>query len=261
MHKWYVLFKQITVVDIVDLILVTYIIYKVFFLLRKTKAFNVLWGIAILGAFYYIARIANLWTLEFLLRYFFSVLPLGIIVIFQSEIRDALAMFAQPSLRYSLTKKSFLDESIDEIVKASFFLAKKSTGALIVLERNDSLRQYIETGIKVEANVSFYLLVAIFNPKSPLHDGAVIIRGDRIVSASSFLPLSQSSSLPTELGTRHRAAIGITEETDAVVVVVSEERETVSLAVRGALEENLDIHSLRNHLLNLLTIDKKDDKR
>ncbi len=231
----------------IDILLVAIVFYNILLLIRGTRAVQMLYGMILLGAVYYVARLTQLTTLQTILETFLILLPFVVVVLFQQEIRRALARFGRnPLWRFTGHQKG--EASFQDIVLAATHLSSKEIGALIVIERTEALKSFSENGIALDANVSYDLLVNIFNPDSPLHDGAVIIQGEKIVAAACFLPLTLSSGLSTEFGTRHRAAIGISNETDALAVVVSEETGTISVAFDGKLERNLDAKNLRNTL-------------
>jgi len=239
--------EQITWRDLLDIALVAVVFYNLLLLVRGTRAVQVLVGLAFVGGIYWASRVAELATLETILRNLLIFLPFAVIVLFQHEIRRALATFGRNPL-IAFGSHQFTENTIHEVVLAASALSAKKTGALIVLQRLEGLRNYAENGIQIDARVSYDLLVNIFRPGTPLHDGAVIIHDDRIAAAACFLPVALDSELSTELGTRHRAALGISEETDAIAVVVSEETGAISLAVAGRLIKNLDSKALRNRL-------------
>ena len=240
---------QITWSDLADILLVTILIYTLLILLRGTRAMQMLWGLLVLVGVYLAAAGTGLVTLTSILGHTLAVLPIAIIVLFQQEIRRMLTAFGSTGwLR--LGQPSGEDPVLlNELAIAAQALAAKRIGALIAIERTDSLASWAETGIPLEARFSYDLLLNIFIPGTPLHDGAVIIRGDRIQAASCFLPLTTGHNLSSELGTRHRAAVGLSEETDALVIVVSEETGTISLAVEQQLMRPLDETTLRNALV------------
>jgi diadenylate cyclase len=218
---------------------------------------------AILGLLYWLAVAQDLSTLEFVLRSAVLYIGVAIIVLFQSEIRSALIYFGN-RLRvpfFQRPRRQLGETLYDEIVLAATTLASAKTGALLVIERNVGLRNYIDAGVLLDAKLSYDLLVTIFSPDTPLHDGAVIIQRDRIAGASCFLPLTKNPSVSRELGTRHRAAIGITEDTDAVSIVVSEETGLISFIDSGEVKRNLDTNQLRVALLNALSLPVKEWKR
>jgi diadenylate cyclase len=207
-------------------------------------------GVAALGLAFYFARLGELRTLNWLLSTALPYVVFALIVVFQSEIRHALANLGS---RISLMRaSSSVADVYDDIVLAANLFSQNQTGALIVIEREIGLRTYIESGVALDARLSYDLLATVFRPSAPLHDGAVIVQRDRIAAAACFLPLSMNPVLSTQLGTRHRAAIGITEETDAVAVIISEETGTISMAVAGSIERDLTVDRLRERLSALL---------
>jgi diadenylate cyclase len=239
---------QVNLADIVDILVVTILLYALLVLLRGTRAMQMLWGIVIIGMLYAFSRALDLITLSTILGNLLAFLPIAIIVLFQREIRSMLAAFGSRTL---LRWRSGQDEGaapLNELALAVQALASKRIGALIAIERKDSLATWADTGIPLDAKFSYDLMLNIFIPGTPLHDGAVVLRSSEIVAASCFLPLTTRHRLSSELGTRHRAAIGLTEETDALVIVVSEETGTISLAVEEQLLRPLDETTLRNAL-------------
>jgi diadenylate cyclase len=239
---------SIGIADLVDILTVAILIYALLVLLRGSRAMQMLWGILIIAALYFVATTFKLITLSNILGNLLAFLPIAIIVLFQQEIRRMLTAFGSTAwFRWELGQ----DEGpvmLNELALAVQALASKRIGALIAIERRDSLAAWADTGIPLEARFSYDLILNIFIPGTPLHDGAVIIRGERIVAASCFLPLTTRHELSSELGTRHRAAIGLSEESDALVIVVSEETGTISLAVEHQLLRPLDETTLRNAL-------------
>jgi diadenylate cyclase len=232
-------------------------------LLRGTRAVPTVVGMVILALLYWMAVAQDLATLEFVLRSAVLYIGVAIIVLFQSEIRQALIYFGNrlriPVLR---RQRGQLGETIyDEIVLAATTLSSEKIGALIVVERNVGLRNLIDAGVSIDAKLSYDLLVTIFNPTTPLHDGAVIIQNERIAAASVFLPLTKNPSVSRELGTRHRAAIGVTEGSDAVSVVVSEETGLITFVESGEVKRNLDTTALRLLLLGAMEIPVVEKKR
>jgi len=248
---------------VLDISLVFIIVYVVLKLLRGTRAVPTVVGIIILALLYWFAVAQDLATLEFVLRSAVLYIGVAIIVLFQSEIRQALIYFGN-RLRFPVLRRQRgqLGETIyDEIVLAATTLSSEKIGALIVVERNVGLRNFIDAGVSLDAKLSYDLLVTIFNPSTPLHDGAVIIQGERIAAASVFLPLTKNPSISRDLGTRHRAAIGITEGTDAVSVVVSEQTGLITFVESGQVKRNLDTTALRSLLLNAMEIPANKKKR
>src|SRR5881397_2463445 len=231
-----------TLRNVLDIALVFAIVYVVLKLLRGTRAVPTVVGMVLIGLLYWFAAIYELSTLEFVLRYAVGFIGIAIIVLFQSEIRQALIYFAS-RLRFPILKRQrgqFGGSVYDEIVLAVTTLASEKTGALIVVERSIGLRNFIDSGVQLDANISYDLLVTIFNPATPLHDGAVVIQNERLAAASVFLPLTKNPEVSRELGTRHRAAIGITEGSDAISLVVSEETGLITYVEAGVVRRNLD---------------------
>ncbi|MGD0467912.1 MAG: diadenylate cyclase CdaA [Terriglobales bacterium] len=242
--------SAISVISILDIVLVAILIYQFLSLVRGTRAAPMLIGVATLGLAFYFARLGELRTLNWLLSTLLPYVVFALIVVFQSEIRHALANLGS---RISLMRSSSsVADVYDDIVLAANLFSQNQTGALIVIEREIGLRTYIESGVSLDARLSYDLLATIFRPSAPLHDGAVIVQRDRIAAAACFLPLSMNPVLSTQLGTRHRAAIGITEETDAVAVIISEETGAISMAVAGSIERELTVERLRERLSALL---------
>ncbi len=238
--------------DLIDILLVTLLIYTLLMLLRGTRAMQMLWGILVLLGIYVLAGSFGLVTLSSILSHTLAVLPIAIIVLFQQEIRRMLAAFGPTAWLHLGTDHSDFGLLINELALAVQALASKKIGALIAIERSDSLAQWAETGIPLESRFSYDLLLNIFIPGTPLHDGAVILRGERILAASCFLPLSSSHKISSELGTRHRAALGLSEESDALIIVVSEETGTISLAIDQQLIRPLDETTLRHALVEYM---------
>ena len=240
--------------DALDVLLVAVVIYNLLLLIRGTRAVQIVYGILLLFAVYYLARIGNLLTLETALSAFLTFLPFAIIVLFQDEIRRALAQFGSKPI-WGIGSHQRVESVFNEIVLAATAMSARRMGALIVIERMEGLKNFVENGIRLDAIVSYDLLLNVFNPHTALHDGAVVVQGDRVAAASCYLPLTRTAALSKEYGTRHRAALGISEETDAVAVVVSEETGRVSVAHQGQLLRDLDSNALRNTLYKLLITD------
>jgi diadenylate cyclase len=249
--------------NVIDITLVFIIVYVVLKLLRGTRAVPTVVGMVLLGLLYWLASTEGLSTLEFVLRYAVVYIGIAIIVLFQSEIRQALIFFAN-RLRFPILKRQrgqFGGSVYDEIVLAVTTLASEKTGALIVIERNIGLRNFIDAGVQLDARLSYDLLVTIFNPATPLHDGAVIIQNEKLAAAAVFLPLTKNPEISRELGTRHRAAIGITEGSDAISLVVSEETGLITYVEAGEVWRNLDPGSLRKLLLDAMEIPLVEKRR
>jgi diadenylate cyclase len=240
----------VSVISVIDILLVAFIIYEFLALVRGTRAALMLAGVAVLGLAFYFSRLGELVTLNWLISTLLPYAVFALIVVFAAEIRQALARLGR-SLTLSRAQASEAD-AYDDIVLAANLFAQNQTGALIVIEREVGLRTYVESGVPLDAHLSYDLLATIFRPSAPLHDGAVIIQNDRIAAAACFLPLSMNPVLSTQMGTRHRAGIGVTEETDAIAVVVSEETGAISLAVGGKIERDITVEQLRERLGQLL---------
>jgi diadenylate cyclase len=232
---------------LLDILVVTFVIYHLLVFIKGTRAVQMVVGLALIVAFFYFARYAHLTTATWMLTNVLPYFIFAIIVIFQHEIRRALARFGQTPL-FAGFSSIHRNEFYDEIILAVTTLASNQTGALIVIERDIGLKTYIESGIALDAALSYDLLVTVFNPAVPLHDGAVIVQNGRVAAAACFLPLTVKPRLSKELGTRHRAAIGVTEETDAVAIIVSEETAAISFAHDGEMERYLDPDTLRLRL-------------
>jgi diadenylate cyclase len=239
-----------SVISIIDILLVAIIIYGFLALVKGTRASLMLVGVAALGLAFYFSRLGNLAALNWLISTLLPYTVFALIVVFAAEIRQALARLGR-GLTLSRAAGSEAD-AYDDIVLAANLFCQNQTGALIIIEREIGLRTYIESGVPLDARLSYDLLATIFRPSAPLHDGAVIIQYDRIAAAACFLPLSMNPVLSTQLGTRHRAGIGVTEETDAIAVIVSEETGSISMAVSGKIERDLSVEQLRDRLGELL---------
>lgn len=242
---------QLSVSSIADILVVAFLIYEFLKLIKGTRAIPMLSAVILLAAAFWLAHVEQLRTVDWLITTLFPYAIFALIVVFGSEIRHALARLG---LRLSPTRGGAFHstDSYEDIVLAAEHFSQAGTGALIVIERELGLRTFIESGVPLDANLSFDLLVTIFRPSAPLHDGAVIVQKGRIAAAACFLPLSMNPVLSTQFGTRHRAAIGITEETDAISVVVSEENGAISVASSGAIERDITVEYLRERLSELL---------
>lgn len=239
--------------DTLDIILVAFIIYYVLRLLEGTRALQVLLGFVLLIVLYYVSQ-RGLFTLNWILGQFLGSIIIIVVILFQNDIRRGLAAIGRRPFLLKMSPGKSKELFTEEIVKAASYMANRHIGALMAIERVNSLSDFVEIGMRIDALVSRELIISIFNPSSPLHDGGIIIVGNRILSAGSFFPLATDPDLERDLGTRHRAAIGLSLETDAIVIVVSEETGIVSLAVGGEIKRSLDATSLQNQLLDLLGI-------
>ncbi len=236
--------------DTVDIALVYYLFYRLLLLIKGTRAFQMLIGIGLIVLVLIASQTFEFYTLDWIIHSFWSQIVLAVVILFQPEIRRTLARVGERHLFRSLSPVEG-SKFIEEAVKAAVSMANKRIGALIVLERDTDLSTIVEMGTELDAKVTKELLVSIFLPYSPIHDGAAIIRNGRLVAAGCFLPLTLSSNLSKALGTRHRAAVGLTEEADAVVVVVSEETGEISVVRGGSIEHNADAPALRKTLSDI----------
>lgn len=248
--------------NLADIVLVFLLVYAVLKLLRGTRAAPMTAGIAAIVFLYWLSIKQDLTTLEFVLRNGLLYIGIAIIVLFQSEIRQGLISFGN-RFRMPFTRAhrgQFGEGVYDEVVLAATTLASTKTGALIVIEKNVGLKNVTDGGVQLDAELSYDLLVSVFNPASPLHDGAIVIRRHRIAAASCFLPLTLNPRLSKELGTRHRAALGVTEDTDAVAVVVSEETGLISFVKSGDIKRGLDATKLRIAIFEALGVAPRKEK-
>src|SRR4030066_593468 len=247
--------KQIRWQDILDILLVAIILYSVLLIIKGTRALKILIGLMILLIAFLLSGYIGLYTMDWLIQSLWAQIVLALVILFQPEIRRALAQMGEARFLPSLTSAEEL-RSLEEIVRAAVALANRKIGALFVIERETNLEDFIEVGTPLDAKVSHELLLSIFHPTSPIHDGAVVIRGNRIIAAGCFLPLSLSAAISKTYGTRHRAGIGLSEETDAIVIIISEETGSIATVMGGKLEENMDMGSLRNFLTEIFASPK-----
>jgi diadenylate cyclase len=240
--------------DVLDILIVAILIYEFLKLIKGTRAVQMAVGTLFIVTLFYVSQLAPLQTVNWLIRNLLVYVAFAAIVIFQSDIRRALARLGQaPFFRYFYRQQS-AGETIEEIVVAATMLAAQKIGAIVAIEREIGLRNYIESGIPIDATLTYDLLVTIFQPKSPLHDGAVILQEDRVAAAACFLPLTVNPRIGRELGTRHRAAIGLTEESDAAAIVVSEQTGQISLSLDGNIQRGLSPDELRERLRSLVLL-------
>ena len=255
--------------DIVEIFILTFLFYEILVWIKNTRAWALLKGVLVIAVFVLIAALFRMNTIVWIVTNVFNIAAIAIVVMLQPELRKAMEELGQKNLFVSIfpldSNKSeegrFSDRTINEIVKASIEMGKVKTGALIVIEQEQPLGEFERTGIDVDAIVSSQLLINIFEHNTPLHDGAVIVRGNRVVSATCYLPLSDNMALSKELGTRHRAGVGISEVTDSLTVIVSEENGKISVAYNGQLERGLDAERLRVRLSDIQNKPVEDKKR
>jgi diadenylate cyclase len=248
-----IIFEQLRFFDIVDMLLVWIVVYRVLLLIKQTRAVQILSGMGILAIAYVLSIWGELYTLNWLLDIFFNNLFVIVVILFQGEIRRALVHIGRNPF---FVEVSAVEEThvVEEITKGARQICKYGYGALIVIEREVGLEDFLEVGTPLDSEVKAEVLTSLFLPEGPLHDGAVVMRGGRIHWAGCLLPLSKNPNISRYLGTRHRAALGLSEETDAIVIVVSEERKHVSIAINGELKRDLTINELRETLYELLSL-------
>ena len=253
---------SIGVTDVIEMLIIAYLIYRLLVWVKNTRTWFLIKGLVALGAFYLVARLLGFNTILYIVNRALDILLIALIVVFQPELRKALEQLGHGSFFNVFRNSVFSDnygfdsQTVKELVDATYDLAGDRTGALIVVEKNVPLEDYINTGIKVDAILTSQLLINIFEHNTPLHDGAVIVRGNRVAAATCYLPLSANPNISKAYGTRHRAAVGISEATDSLTIVVSEETGRVSLAEGGELKENIGREELFEVLSSLYTVEE-----
>ncbi|MEW5952162.1 MAG: diadenylate cyclase CdaA [Bacillota bacterium] len=254
--------REFNILSVIDIIIVAFVLYRLVLLIKGTRAVQLIKGLVVLLVATAVSNWLNLNTLYWLLSQAWLALVVALPIVFQPELRRALEKLGGGKFFNPLTQMTDIDRTrlVDEVIRAAGAMAVNRVGALIVLERNTGLEEFIDTGTRLDAMVSAELLVNIFVPKTPLHDGAVIIRGDRVAAAACVLPLSPSPYIDRNLGTRHRAGLGITEESDALALIVSEETGAITLAGEGILTRNMDEAALRDRLIKALQQEKPQNK-
>ena len=245
------------ILDTLDIIIVALIIYYLLTMIEGTRAVQILFGLAAVFLLFLLSQQWELFTLSWFLGHFLGSIILIVVILFQHDIRKALAGIGKNPFLIQISPGKSEKHVVDEIVKATSFLSNRHIGALVAIEGENSLADFVEIGMRIDAWVSTELIISIFNPSSPLHDGGMIIGNNKILSAGSFFPIATDPDLERELGTRHRAAIGLSRETDAIVIVVSEETGTISLAYQGELNRGLDATYLSTRLHDLLRVKKQ----
>lgn len=250
--------NRVDITDIIEILVISFLIYHLMVWVKNTKAWSLFKGVIVILIFVMIAALFDMTTILWIVNNVLSIAVIGVVIVLQPELRRALEQLGQKNIFSNILLINntgedgrFSDKTLNEIVRACYAMGKVKTGALIVIERNQSLVEYERTGIAVDGIVTSQLLINIFEHNTPLHDGAVIVRGDRITSATCYLPLSDNGSLSKELGTRHRAGVGISETTDALTIIVSEETGRVSVTQDGELYRNIDADELKNKLIVL----------
>ncbi|MCR5746520.1 MAG: diadenylate cyclase CdaA [Lachnospiraceae bacterium] len=254
--------------DYLEILIIAFLVYEIMIWLRDTRAWSLMRGIVVIIVFVLLAYLMQMTTILWIVRNGISVLLMALLISFQPELRRALDYLGRKNFLMSFltfnnssVNERFSDKTINEIVKACYEMGRARTGALIVMKQNDPLAEYVRTGIEVDAIVTSQLLINIFEHNTPLHDGAVVVEGDRVVAATCYLPLSDNMELSKELGTRHRAGVGISEATDSLTIIVSEESGRVSIAMGGTLIRNVDQDKLREELVKLQNKIIVDDKK
>ena len=264
----YIFRMPVGIIDIIEIILLSFLVYTILVWIKNTRAWTLLKGIIFLGFFVALIYLFHMDTLIFIINKGLNIAIIAAIIIFQPELRKALEILGEKMFLVNIfgsgnekdVEQRCSDKTVNELVRATVEMAKVKTGALIVLEQNETLEEYERTGIDLDALVSSQLLINIFEHNTPLHDGAVIIKGDKIRSATCYLPLSENISLSKALGTRHRAGVGISEVTDSVTIIVSKETGKISIAQRGRLRHNVQEEELRTCLValqNKVSVTKK----
>lgn len=269
--KNFISFDSIPVMGITDyleILIIAFLVYEVMLWLRDTRAWSLMRGIVVIIVFVLLAYLLQMTTILWIVRNGISVLLMALLICFQPELRRALDNLGRKNFIMSFltfnnsnVNERFSDKTINEIIKACYEMGRARTGALIVMKQNDPLSEYVRTGIEVDAIVTSQLLINIFEHNTPLHDGAVVVEGDRVVAATCYLPLSDNMELSKELGTRHRAGVGISEATDSLTIIVSEETGRVSIAYGGNLIRNVDQDKLREELVRLQNKTVIDDRK
>ncbi|MCR5100512.1 MAG: diadenylate cyclase CdaA [Butyrivibrio sp.] len=253
--------------DVVEILIIAFLIYHIMVWARNTRLWSLLRGVIVIAVFIILAALFQMSTILWIVQNVFGIAVIAIVVILQPELRKALEQLGNRNLFLGMLnigdagrgEGRFSDKTINEITRACVEMAKVRTGALIVIEQNNSLHEFVRTGIDVDAIVTSQLLINIFEHNTPLHDGAVLIRGDRIISATCYLPLSDNTDIGKELGTRHRAGVGVSEVTDSLTIIVSEETGKISIAYNGTLERAVDSDRLKERLR--IIQDKPDEEK
>ena len=262
-RSWLSLLSRISLTNILEIIIISFVVYEILYWVKNTRAWTVLKGLVVICLFALVAAILHLTTILWILENITGIAVTALLIIFQPELRKALEQLGSQNFFSNLLsfddgreKQVFSDKTINELVRATFEMAKVKTGALMVIERETSLKEIERTGIEINGLVTSQLLINIFEHNTPLHDGAVVIRGNRVAAATCYLPLSDNMTISKDLGTRHRAAVGVSESTDSLTIVVSEETGRVSVAEDGTLTKAADADALRQ----MLSVLKKEEE-
>jgi diadenylate cyclase len=240
-------FLKIGIIDLLDILIVSYIIYKIYLIVRRTRAVQMITGLVFILIVWLIAQILDMQEMQWIFRHLSTVWLVAFVILFQPELRRILTLMGQSRI-FRFFSKEQPDVIIEEVARAAVELSRRGYGGLIVLARETGLKTIVETGVKIQSLVTAQLIVSLFNPRSPLHDGAIVIQNDAIQAVKCILPLSRNPRLEFKLGTRHLAAIGMSEESDALIVVVSEETGSISIVENGEIISDVDYDTLRKHL-------------
>ena len=253
--SWLSLLSRISLTNILEIVIISFVVYEILYWVKNTRAWTVLKGLVVICLFALVAAVLHLTTILWILENITGIAVTALLIIFQPELRKALEQLGSQKIISSIlsfddgkVERGFTEKTVNELVRATFEMAKVKTGALMVIERNTSLKEIERTGIEINGLVTSQLLINIFEHNTPLHDGAVVIRGNRVAAETCYLPLSDNMTISKDLGTRHRAAVGVSEVTDSLTIVVSEETGRVSVAEGGALTRIADAESLRKIL-------------
>ena len=253
--SWLSLLSRISLTNILEIVIISFVVYEILYWVKNTRAWTVLKGLVVICLFALVAAVLHLTTILWILENITGIAVTALLIIFKPELRKALEQLGSQKIISSIlsfddgkVERGFTEKTVNELVRATFEMAKVKTGALMVIERNTSLKEIERTGIEINGLVTSQLLINIFEHNTPLHDGAVVIRGNRVAAATCYLPLSDNMTISKDLGTRHRAAVGVSEVTDSLTIVVSEETGRVSVAEGGALTRIADAESLRKIL-------------
>ena len=253
--SWLSLLSRISLTNILEIVIISFVVYEILYWVKNTRAWTVLKGLVVICLFALVAAVLHLTTILWILENITGIAVTALLIIFQPEVRKTLEQLGSQKIISSIlsfddgkVERGFTEKTVNELVRATFEMAKVKTGALMVIERNTSLKEIERTGIEINGLVTSQLLINIFEHNTPLHDGAVVIRGNRVAAATCYLPLSDNMTISKDLGTRHRAAVGVSEVTDSLTIVVSEETGRVSVAEGGALTRIADAESLRKIL-------------
>ena len=253
--SWLSLLSRISLTNILEIVIISFVVYEILYWVKNTRAWTVLKGLVVICLFALVAAVLHLTTILWILENITGIAVTALLIIFQPELRKALEQLGSQKINSIIlsfdegkVERGFTEKTVNELVRATFEMAKVKTGALMVIERNTSLKEIERTGIEINGLVTSQLLINIFEHNTPLHDGAVVIRGNRVAAATCYLPLSDNMTISKDLGTRHRAAVGVSEVTDSLTIVVSEETGRVSVAEGGALTRIADAESLRKIL-------------